>query len=147
MIFLAIPAVALALASLAAFFGRYVWWLDVLANFRLQYLVALIVLGVALLFSRLRNLGFGILFVAAINFALVAPLYLGSPGDSEISAPTIRVMSFNLLSNNEEYGEVVDSSRLTNPTSSSFTRRAFRGKARCSRPISDTTWSGFDLMI
>lgn len=108
MIFLAIPAVALALASLAAFFGRYVWWLDVLANFRLQYLVALFVLGVALLFSRLRNLGFGILFVAAINFALVAPLYLGSPGDSEISAPTIRVMSFNLLSNNEEYGEVVD---------------------------------------
>lgn len=107
MILVAIPAVALALASLAAFFGRYIWWLDVLANFRVQYSVVLFALGVALAFSRLRRVGYGVLFVAGINIFLVAPLFLGSAGEAEIAAPTIRVMSFNLLSQNEEYGAVV----------------------------------------
>ena len=45
MIVVVIPAVALAVMSLAAFLGRWVWWLDVLANFRAQYVVVLAVLG------------------------------------------------------------------------------------------------------
>lgn len=108
MIFVAIPALALAIASLAAFFGRYVWWLDLLANFRPQYTVVLLAAGIVLLFSRLRRIGYGILFVAGINLFLVAPLFIGSSGESEITAPTIRIMSFNLLSDNEQYGAVVE---------------------------------------
>ncbi len=108
MIFVAIPALALALASLAAFFGRYVWWLDLLANFRVQYTVVLLAAGIALVPSRLRRIGFGILFVAGINLFLVAPLFIGSSGESEIAAPTVRIMSFNLLSDNAEFGAVVE---------------------------------------
>jgi endonuclease/exonuclease/phosphatase (EEP) superfamily protein YafD len=115
MILLLIPGAALALASIAAFFGRFVWWLDVLANFRVQFLVALLVLGGALAFSRYRRWAVGILFVAGINLAVVAPLYLGSPGESRIDAPSIRVMSFNLLSTNDGYGEVVEYIRETEP--------------------------------
>ena len=107
MILVAVPAIALALVSVAAFFGRYIWWLDVLANFRMQYLVVLLVLGLLLVFSRYRKIAYGILFVAGINLFLVAPLFLGGGGGSEINAPTIRVMSFNLLSQNQEYAEVV----------------------------------------
>ncbi len=101
--------------SLAAFFGRFVWWLDVLANFRVQFMVALLVMGGALLFSRFRRTAMAILAVAAINLAVIAPLYLGSPGEASPDSPSVRVMSFNLLSSNEQYGEVVDYIRATDP--------------------------------
>jgi endonuclease/exonuclease/phosphatase (EEP) superfamily protein YafD len=55
------------------------------------------------------------LFVAGINLAVVAPLYLGSPGESDHSAPVVRVMSFNLLSTNDHYREVADFIELNQP--------------------------------
>jgi endonuclease/exonuclease/phosphatase (EEP) superfamily protein YafD len=115
MILILVPAVILAVASIAAFFGRFVWWLDVLANFRVQFLTALLVLGTVLALSRFRRWGWGILIAAAINLAVVAPLYLGSPGEATVDAPSIRVMSFNLLSTNDQYGDVVDYIRETDP--------------------------------
>ncbi len=115
MILVAIPAVALALLSIAAFGGRWVWWLDVAANFRAQYLVALVVLGVVLMTSRWRRTGYGVLVVAAINLVVVGPLYLGSPAEGDPAAPSLRVMSYNLLSTNESYSEVIDYIEATNP--------------------------------
>lgn len=115
MILVAIPAVALALLSIAAFGGRWVWWLDVAANFRAQYLVALAVLGVVLMTSRWRRTGYGVLVVAAINLVVVGPLYLGSPAEGDPAAPSLRVMSYNLLSTNESYSEVIDYIEATNP--------------------------------
>jgi endonuclease/exonuclease/phosphatase (EEP) superfamily protein YafD len=114
-ILLLVPALALAVASIAAFFGRYVWWLDVLANFRAQFLVGLVLSGLVLLFSRFRAIAVGILFVAGVNLAVVAPLYLGSPGESDPNAPVVRVMSFNLLSTNDHYREVADFIELNQP--------------------------------
>lgn len=108
MILVAIPAVALALVSLAAFFGRWVWWLDVLANFRAQYLVGLIVLGLVLMMSKWRRVGYGVLATALVNLVVILPLYVGSPGDPDPAAPSIRVMSYNLLSTNESYSEVIE---------------------------------------
>jgi len=114
-IFLAIPAVALGVVSLAAFFGEWVWWLDVLANFRAQYAVALAVLGVLIMMSKWRRIGYGVLAVAAINLLVVLPLYVGSPGPSEPTAPSLRVMSFNLLSTNESFSDVVEYIKVTDP--------------------------------
>jgi endonuclease/exonuclease/phosphatase (EEP) superfamily protein YafD len=114
-ILLLIPALLLAAASIGAFFGKYVWWLDVLANFRPQFLIALLVMGAVLFFSRYRKIAVGILFVAAINLAVVAPLYLGSPGESQPGSAVVRVMSFNLLSTNDEYAEVADFIRQKEP--------------------------------
>lgn len=108
MILVVIPAVALALVSLAAFAGQWVWWLDVLANFRVQYLVGLTALGVILMMSKWRRIGFGVLVVAAVNLVLVLPLFVGSPGDVDPATPSIRVMSYNLLSTSESYSDVID---------------------------------------
>lgn len=108
MILVAIPAVALAVVSLAAFFGRWVWWLDIFANFRAQYFVALITLGLILMMSRWRRTGYGVLLVAAVNLVVIAPLYVGSPGTADPTAPSLRVMSFNLLSNNQSYADVIE---------------------------------------
>jgi endonuclease/exonuclease/phosphatase (EEP) superfamily protein YafD len=102
-----IPAVALAVMSLAAFLGRWVWWLDVLANFRAQYVVVLAVLGLVVMLSKWRKTGYGILGVAVVNLIVVLPLFIGSPAHPN-STPSVRVMSFNLLSDNESYSEVID---------------------------------------
>lgn len=108
MILVAAPAVLLAAVSVAAFFGRWVWWLDVLANFRVQYLVALLLLGVVLMVFKWRRTGFVVLVVAAVNLVVVLPLFVGSPGEADPDLPSIRIMSFNLLSTNESYPDVVE---------------------------------------
>lgn len=115
MILVAIPAVALAAVSLAAFFGQWVWWLDVLANFRAQYVVALAILGLVIMMSRWRKTGYVVLAAAGLNLAVVLPLYVGSPADPSADADTIRVMSFNLLATNEQYSEVIDYIETVDP--------------------------------
>ena len=115
MIVVVIPAVALAGLSLASFAGQWVWWLDVLANFRAQFAIALVLFGLVLLISRWKKVAIGILLVAGANLFFVAPLYVGSPGTSDPSAPSLRIVSFNLLSDNESYGEVIEFIRVTEP--------------------------------
>lgn len=94
--------------SLAAFLGRWVWWLDVLANFRAQYVVGLAVLGLMVAMSRWRKTGYVVLGVALVNLIVVLPLYFGSPAEAALERPSIRVMSFNLLSTNEGYPDVIE---------------------------------------
>ena len=115
MILVAIPAVALAALTLAAFFGRWIWWLDVLANFRAQYVVALALLGLIVMMSKWRKTGYAILGVALVNLVVVLPLFLGSPADARIDADDIRVMTFNLLSENQQYSDVIDYIRTVDP--------------------------------
>ncbi|HEX6946004.1 MAG TPA: endonuclease/exonuclease/phosphatase family protein [Acidimicrobiia bacterium] len=109
MIVVALPAAALAVITVAAFFGRFFWVLDVLANFRPQYVVALLVLGAVLMMGRWRRFGAVILAAAAVNLVVVLPLFVGNPGDSDPSRPSVTVMTFNLRgSANEQYGEVLE---------------------------------------
>ncbi|HEX6287221.1 MAG TPA: hypothetical protein VFZ80_07020, partial [Acidimicrobiia bacterium] len=115
MILVAVPAVALAAVTLLSFLGRWVWWLDVLANFRAQYVVALAILGLIVAMSKWRKTGYAILGVALVNLVVVLPLYIGSPAEARIDADTIRVMSFNLLSDNEQYSDVIDYIRTIDP--------------------------------
>ena len=115
MVLLVIPAVLIAAISLASFAGAWVWWLDVLANFRAQYVVVLAVLGGLILASRWRRVGMAVLVVALVNAIFVAPLFVGSPGESVAGAPEVRVMSFNLLSTNERYNEVIEYIEATAP--------------------------------
>lgn len=108
MILVVIPAVGLAVVTIAAFFGQWMWWLDVLANFRAQYVVVLALLGLIVVLSRWKKTGYAILAVALVNLIVVLPLYVGAPADARVDAETMRVMSFNLLSTNEQYGDVIE---------------------------------------
>lgn len=113
--FLVVPGVALAVVSLSAFAGRWVWWLDVLANFRAQYFVSLTVIGLLLMVSRWKKTGYVVLAAAAVNLVVVGPLYVGSPEAGDPAAPSIRVMSFNLLSTNEQFAGVIEYIESTDP--------------------------------
>lgn len=110
-----VPAVGLAVLSLAAFFGRWVWWLDVVANFRAQFVVVLALLGLVVLMSKWRKIGYGILGVAAVNLAVVLPLFIGSPAQAVAGAQTVSVLSFNLLSTNESYSAVIEYIETVDP--------------------------------
>ena len=115
LILLAIPAVALAVVSVAAFAGGWVWWLDVLANFRAQYFAALAVFGLLLMMANWRKTGYGVLAVAILNLVVVGPLYIGEPEAGIPGAPSIRVMSFNLLSTNENFADVIEYIQAADP--------------------------------
>lgn len=116
MLLAAVPAMALAGITLAAFFGRWFWLADIAANFRPQYLVALLVLGAVLMMGKWRITGAITLAAAALNLVVVLPLFIGSPGEAAASAPAVRVMTFNLQgSANEHYGEVIDLIREQQP--------------------------------
>jgi endonuclease/exonuclease/phosphatase (EEP) superfamily protein YafD len=113
-ILLAIPAIALTLVSVAAFLGRWSWVLDVLANFRAQYAVALLFMGLWLLVGRWKRTAAAVLLGAAANLAVIVPLYLGEGRTISPTQPTT-IMSFNLLSPNQQFAEVVSFIRDVDP--------------------------------
>lgn len=114
MILLAIPALALTLVSVAAFFGRWSWLLDVLANFRVQYAVALVFMSLFLFLGRWRRTAGVVVLGALINLAVIVPLFVGEGRTLTPEEPT-RVLSFNLRAANEQFGEVAGYIRDVDP--------------------------------
>lgn len=106
MILLAIPAVALAAVSVAAFFGRWSWFLDVLANFRPQYVVALLVTAALLFLGHWKKTAAVAVAAALVNAAVVVPLFVGG-GTTIPPEEPLRILSFNLRASNDRFGEVV----------------------------------------
>lgn len=114
MILLAIPAALLTLISVAAFFGAWSWVLDILANFRAQYAVVLVVMAVFLFLGRWRRTGLVALLGVALNLVVIVPLYIGE-GRTIPPEPPLTVLSFNLFGSNERFGEVAGFIRELDP--------------------------------
>ncbi len=106
MILIALPAGVVAVATVAAFFGQWVWWLDLVANFRPQLGVAALVLGGVLLAGRWRRLGVLVVAAGLVNAALVVPLFV-APDAPVADGTPVRVLSFNLFAANDRYDEVI----------------------------------------
>lgn len=106
MVLLAIPTVLLVGVTVTAFFGRWSWWLDVLANFRPQYVAALTLAALFLLLGHWRKTALVAVAGIVANLAVIVPLYVGM-GRVETATPTLRVMSFNLYDSNLQFGEVI----------------------------------------
>jgi len=114
MILLAIPAYLLVLVSIAAFFGRWSWVLDVLANFRVQYAFALVLMAIFLAAGRWGRSAAVVALGAIVNLSVIIPLYLGEGQTLPPEAP-VRVLSYNLLSSNEQFGDVAGYIRDMDP--------------------------------
>jgi endonuclease/exonuclease/phosphatase (EEP) superfamily protein YafD len=95
----------LGLATLAGFFGGSWWVLDLLAGFRHQLAVGLIMCAVVAAFARWRKTAVAIGLLAVVNLALVVPLYFGP---SRPESGELRILSFNVLASNRRFAEVVD---------------------------------------
>lgn len=95
------------LGTLLGFLGSFWWAFDVLASFRLQYAIVLLVTG--LLYGVLLARGASWLFIAAalVNIAVLVPLYLRTPVAAESDAG-ITIVSFNVQAINQERAQVMD---------------------------------------
>jgi endonuclease/exonuclease/phosphatase (EEP) superfamily protein YafD len=94
-----------AIASIGAFFGQYWWALDALAAFR-PHLAGALAVGAAVLFTRRwHKLAALTAVVALANAAVVLPLFVGP--FSRPAERDLRVISFNVLSDNTHYEEVI----------------------------------------
>jgi endonuclease/exonuclease/phosphatase (EEP) superfamily protein YafD len=95
----------LGLATVAGFFGGSWWFLDLLAGFRHQLAIGLMVCAVVAALARWRKTAVAIGLLAAVNLALVVPLYFGP---SRPESGELRIVSFNVLASNRNFAEVVD---------------------------------------
>jgi endonuclease/exonuclease/phosphatase (EEP) superfamily protein YafD len=103
---LALAGVLVAGASLAAHAGALWWPLDLIANFRPQLAVVEVLIGLLLLAGRWTRTARLVLVAAVVDLALVGMLWLPAGPDAAAGDPRLRLMSFNLLSQNESYGDV-----------------------------------------
>ncbi|XOF34660.1 MAG: endonuclease/exonuclease/phosphatase family protein [Candidatus Electrothrix sp. YB6] len=85
--------------TVAGFFGYFFWLADLFAHFRVQYLLGLTLLSLLLLLAgRRKTVGIFLVF-AAVNLALLLPLYLGGQSGTAHEGqdgPGFRVMLLNV---------------------------------------------------
>ncbi len=94
------------LATLLGFFGSSWWVFDVLANFRLQLAVVLLVVGLLYGLILARGAAFVFVVVGLVNVALVVPLYLGSPAEAR-GSDDLELVSFNVQASNASRDRVM----------------------------------------
>lgn len=83
------------LATILAFFGSTSWFFDLLANFRFQLALGLIVLGALYFVAFGRSVAFIFVAMGVVNVFLIAPLYLDDPAPAA-GEESIRIVSFNV---------------------------------------------------
>lgn len=110
---LSLVSVAGWLVSLAGFFGRLWWPLEIASHFRWQYAAALGIWSLFLaLFRRWRTAIATSLF-ALLNLVLLLPFY-GRPGE-KVGEPSLRVLSANVNKRNEQPQLLVELVRQLQP--------------------------------
>lgn len=107
MIVVAIAALLIGVVSVGGFFGKWFWIFDLAASFRPQYAAVLLTAGLALLLRSWPRLGWLVLTLGLINLAYVAPLFWGKQNIPP-EAPALRVVSFNVQGQNEEFERVIE---------------------------------------
>ena len=110
----AVVGVTTLLGTLLGFLAARGWLLDLLANFRFQYLwIGFLATGVVLWrrwWWPAAVIGFGVL----LNVVLVSPYYLGGVPSPAPGSPQVTVAHLNTLARNEDKTRVVEFIRQSN---------------------------------
>ena len=96
--------------ALAGFLGGFWWVFDLFSHFRVQYAAGLALLALIFLAGRRRGTALMFLSFAALNAAVVLPLWFGGSRADEGATPRLRVMLLNVnsrLGDPERVREVV----------------------------------------
>jgi endonuclease/exonuclease/phosphatase (EEP) superfamily protein YafD len=112
---LAVPAVIVAAGSALSFFGSMWWPLDLAANFRPHFAVALLIMGLVLFLAARRRFGTVVLISGLVNATAVVPLFVAPAPGGEPLGQTLTVMSFNVNGLNDRYSEVIQYIRDESP--------------------------------
>lgn len=100
---LEVLVVLLGVATAVGFLDRVSWVFESATLFRLQYAVLLVIAG-ALAFALHRpGLAVTAIVLAGINVAVIAPWQNGFPKEASLGGSTVRIVAFNVESNNHRY--------------------------------------------
>jgi endonuclease/exonuclease/phosphatase (EEP) superfamily protein YafD len=100
------PTLFVLLLTFASFFARYWWRAEQFCHFRLQYGWLLVIAAAVLMTARQQRFALVAIVGALVNFAFVLPIYwITQPGD--IVKKPWRLISYNLLSSNNRYDDVL----------------------------------------
>jgi endonuclease/exonuclease/phosphatase (EEP) superfamily protein YafD len=106
---------ALSALSVVAFFGSVSWIFDLLANFRVQGTVVLVVLGLAALAAPWKVPAIVTLVAAALGGAVILPYLFGSSPPVADGSKTLDVISFNVGISNPNRSEIAEWIRAEDP--------------------------------
>ena len=103
-----IGGVAVVACSVVGMLGDEPWWMDLFSHFRLQYLVLLMVTAVWL--ACARRWGGALLMLVGVGFnaALLSAFWWPPPAEIDPADPEMRLIFFNVLCTNDDYGSAVD---------------------------------------
>jgi endonuclease/exonuclease/phosphatase (EEP) superfamily protein YafD len=101
-------------ATVAGFLGSVWWMLDLASHFRCQNFVALIAVGLTGLLLKRRRMALVCLVGALLNAAVVVPLWIRIDDGVAATGPHLRVMSFNVHTENSNKAGVVEVVRAAN---------------------------------
>ena len=114
--FCGVLAALVLLLTLLGYLGDAAWWLDVLNQGRMQYLLCSLILAMAILAARAWRWLLVALVAAAVNAGLVAPWFFGSPagtlGDADRD---LRLMVLNVRGSNEKFDPILELLRRDRP--------------------------------
>lgn len=103
----------LALATAGSFFGGLVWWLDLLADFRLHLALSGMVLFAAAQALRQRMDAGLALALVMLNAAILAP-HISFPPEEMVRERAIKIVSFNVNNHNPDIASTLDFLRREN---------------------------------
>lgn len=113
---LAFASWAVGLCTIAAFLGRWSWWIDLTSHFRVQYLVVSVGVSFIYLFRRRCAAFCATLATALVNLAVIAPIIWFAPERSPTSsADRIRAVLVNVHRANRQFDRVRDFLLLSRP--------------------------------
>lgn len=102
--------IGLALATAAGFFGAYAWWLDVLADFKVQYaLAAALLFGAAAVLRRKKEAVLALALLIANGWTVYS--YWAIAGETPVA---LKIVSFNVNFKNPEIAPALDFLRREN---------------------------------
>jgi endonuclease/exonuclease/phosphatase (EEP) superfamily protein YafD len=101
--------------TLTAFLGGLWWRFDLTANFRLQYLLCLLLALVVFLIGKRWPWAIVSGIFAIVNFADMLPAFVGPGKTSKPSPKSFTVLLANVLSSNKEYEQVRKLIRSVDP--------------------------------
>jgi endonuclease/exonuclease/phosphatase (EEP) superfamily protein YafD len=99
------------LLTLGGFFSRYSLIFELICHFRAPYAIALLCASIVLAVARQRSRAIVATLLAAINLALIVPLYVAwdrPASSSDEPVNTLRILSANVLSSNTQYKALLD---------------------------------------
>ncbi len=101
-------------SSLAGFFARLAWPFEQLCHFRPQYFIVLAVCAALFLAGKKYKSSAAAGVIAALNFALILPLYLSGATPTG-DGPRVRILLANVHTSNVQHERVIEYVRACNP--------------------------------